>query len=328
MSSLRNYIIKRLLFSLVTVFVISLLTFFIVQLAPGGPIEYFIFTNPKLRRDPVFVETMIKRMGLDKPWYTQYYLWFKDFIVGDFGWSFVTGAQVKYELLTRLPLTLILSMSANILAIIIAVPLGIVSAVKHYSLTDNVIMIACLFGISVPTFWFGILLMYYLALQLNLFPISGIHTLGVAFENLFQEFYDFALHMVLPIISLSITQLATTVRLTRSSLLEVLKMDYIKTAKAKGLSERTVLYKHALRNALLPVITVFGYNLAFMLAGSVLIESIFAIPGIGRYLVSSITQRDYPAIMATSMMIAVMVVFGNLLTDISYAFLDPRVRYE
>lgn len=328
MGSLRNYVFKRLLFSILTVLVISVLAFFIIQLAPGGPIEFFIYTNPKLRRDPVFIETMIIRMGLDKPWYVQYYLWFKDFIVGDFGWSFVTGAQVKSEIIYRVPVTLILSLSANIVALLIAVPLGVISAVKQYSVTDNVIMLLCLFGISVPTFWFGIILMYYLALQLGLFPISGIHTLGVTFPNSFSELLDFTAHMVLPVFSLSITQLATTVRLTRSSLLEVLKMDYIKTARAKGVSERVLLYKHALRNALLPVVTVFGYSLAFMLAGSVLIESIFAIPGIGRYLVSSITQRDYPAIMATSMTIALMVVFGNLVTDISYAFLDPRVRFE
>jgi peptide/nickel transport system permease protein len=328
MGSMRNYVLRRIIFAFITVVLVSILTFFIVQLAPGGPIEFFIYTNPKLRRDPVFIDTMIKRMGLDKPWYIQYILWFKDFIRGDFGWSFVTGAQVKKEILVRIPVTLILSLSANILAVLIAVPLGVISSIKQYSAIDNIIMLLCLFGISVPTFWFGILLIYYLGLILNLFPISGIHTLGVDFPNVFSELLDFGSHMILPVFSLSITQIATTVRLTRSSLLEVLNMDYINTARAKGVPENVILYKHALKNALLPVVTVFGYSLAFMLAGSVLIESIFAIPGIGRYLMSSITQRDYPAIMATSMMIAIMVVVGNLLTDISYAFLDPRVRYE
>lgn len=327
MGSLRNFLIRRLLFSFITIIAISGVTFFITHLAPGGPMDYYLASNPNLRYDPIFMETQIKRMGLDKPVYVQYFLWLKNFLVGDFGWSFTTGAPVLSLILSRLPTTLIMTVSANIFSFIIAVPLGVITAIKQYTKVDNVIMLLCLFGVSVPIFWFGLVFIYVFSLQSGLLPVTGIHTFGLKFNNIFSEMWDLIRHLILPVISLSITQIAVILRLTRSSLLEVLELDYIMTARSKGLREYIVLFKHALRNALLPVVTVFGMSMSFMLAGSVIVESIFALPGMGRLILMATVTRDYPLIMATSMMMSILVVTGNLITDIMYAMLDPRVTY-
>lgn len=326
--SLRNFLIRRLLFSFITIIAISGITFTITHLAPGGPLDYYLASNPNLRYDPIFMETMIRRMGLDKPTHVQYYLWLKNFIVGDFGWSFTSGAQISTLIFSRLPITLIMTISANVFSFIIAVPLGVITAIKQYTKVDNVIMLLCLFGVSVPTFWFGLILIYLFSLQSGLLPVTGIHTFGMKFNNVFSEMWDLIRHLILPVISLSITQIAVILRLTRSSLLEVLGLDYIMTARSKGLSEQIVLFKHALRNALLPVVTVFGMSMSFMLAGSVIVESIFALPGMGRLILMATVQRDYPLIMATSTMMSILVVIGNLITDICYALLDPRVTYQ
>ena len=328
MSNMWTYITRRLILSMATIIVLSVLVFWILQLAPGGPLDFFFMTNPYMSRNPVYIQTMKERMGLDKPIVIQYLNWFQGFITGDWGWSFTTGQRVTNMIGFLIPPTIALGFSAILLALIVAIPLGVISALKQYSRIDSASLLFALFGLSMPTFWLGIMLLFVFGLRLDLLPVSGIETLGVTFSNPLDRFVDQLRHLILPVIALSLTQLAITTRLVRSSMLDVLKQDYITTARAKGLRERVVIYKHALRNALLPVVTMTGLSISFMLAGSTLIENVFSRPGLGRLILEATNSRDYPLIMGTTMLIAVMVVIGNIVTDISYALLDPRIKYE
>jgi peptide/nickel transport system permease protein len=328
MGGMTTYIGRRLILSVVTIVALSALVFWILQLAPGGPLDYFFMTNPYMSRNPVYVETMMERMGLDKPVEVQYLNWLSGFLVGDWGWSFTTGQRVTNMIGFLIPPTVALGFSAIIIALLVAIPIGVISALKQYSKIDSASLLFALVGLSMPSFWLGIMLLFIFGLRFDMFPVSGIQTLGVTFANPWDAFVDQVQHLVLPVTALSITQLAITTRLVRSSMLDALKQDYIVTARAKGLSERVVVFKHALRNALLPVVTMTGLSISFMLAGSTLIETVFSRPGLGRLIVEATNSRDYPLIMGTTMLIAIMVVVGNLITDISYALLDPRIKYE
>ena len=325
--TLRDYIIKRIILVIPTIIALSLITFAIMHLAPGGPLDYYLAENPLLGRDPVRIATLEERMGLNKPIYEQYFIWFKNFISGNLGWSFHSGEDVTQLILGKLNKTATLMVLSVIISLIIAIPLGVTSAVKQYSHLDNLMMVFSLFGTSMPGFWFALMLIFSFALGVGWFPTSGTHTLGVEHATWFHLILDRASYMVLPVTTLSLARLAEMTRLTRSSMLDVLKQDYITTARAKGVRELVVIYKHALRNALLPVVTVIGLNIGFLFAGSATIETIFAWPGLGKFMVDNIYKRDYPAIMGSTMLIAVTVIVANLVTDIVYAYLDPRIRY-
>jgi peptide/nickel transport system permease protein len=325
--TLKDYIIQRVLLVIPTIIALSLITFSIMHLAPGGPLDYYLAENPLLGTDPLRVAILEERMGLNKPIYEQYFIWFKNFITGNLGWSFHSGEDVTELILGKLNHTVTLMFFSLLFSLIIAIPLGVTSAVKQYSFLDNIMMVFSLFGTSMPSFWFALMLIFTFVLGFGWFHTSGTQTLGVVHPSWFHSMLDKASHMILPITTLSLARLAELSRLTRSSMLDVLKQDYITTARAKGVRELVVIYRHSLRNALLPVITVVGLNIGFLFAGSATIETIFAWPGLGKFMVDNIYKRDYPAIMGSTMLIALTVITANLVTDIVYAYLDPRIRY-
>jgi peptide/nickel transport system permease protein len=251
--------------------------------------------------------------GLDAPVYIQYLGWLEHVLRLDLGKSQITYEDVLGEILTRFPATLVLAISSLILSLLIALPTGIISAIRKNTIVDNACMTGALLGVSMPNFWLGLLLIWLFALSLGLLPSFG---------------YGGIKHLILPTITLGTSMAAITTRLTRSSMLDVLNQDYIVTAKAKGLDERTILLKHALKNAMLPVITFVGLQLGFLLGGAVIVETIFAWSGIGRLLVDSIYARDFALIQGCVLFIAVIFALANLAVDILYAYLDPRIRYE
>lgn len=324
---LRDYIIKRIIVVIPTIVALSLITFTIMHLAPGGPLDYYLAENPLMGRDPLRVEILKERMGLNKPIWEQYLIWVRNILSGNLGWSFHSGEDVTRMILGKLNKTATLMVISLTISLLIAIPLGVTSAVKQYSKIDNLMMFFSLFGTSMPGFWFALMLIFTFAVGLGWVPTSGTHTLGMSYPTVLHEMLDRGRYLILPVVTLSLGRLAQLSRLTRSSMLDVLKQDYITTARAKGLSETIVIYKHALRNALLPVITVVGLNIGFLFAGSATIETIFAWPGLGKFMVDNIYKRDYPAIMGATMLIAVTVITANLITDIVYAYLDPRIRY-
>lgn len=324
---INDYIIKRILILVPTLFILTMITFTIMHLAPGGPLDFFLAELPFVERDPAQTQILIERMGLDKPIWEQYFIWLRNSLTGNLGWSFHSGKSVSKLILDKLSNTALLMFLALIVSLSIAIPFGVISAVKQYSKIDNVMTLFCLFGTSMPGFWFALMLIFTFALRLNWFPTSGRSTLGFNSTSWLHIAVDKGSHMVLPLIALSLRRLAGTTRMVRSTMLDVLKQDYIITARAKGLKESVVIYKHALKNSLLPVITVVGISIGFLFAGSATIETIFAWPGLGKFMVDNIYKRDYPVIMAATTLIAFMVVIANLLTDIVYAYLDPRIRY-
>ena len=325
MGNLRDYIIRRILVAIPTLIGISILTFSIIHFAPGGPLNFML--EMQVEVDPEMILYMEQRLGLDKPVYVQYWIWLKNIVTGDLGTSFISNVPVAQMIVSFWKNTLVLSMSGLILSLFISIPLGIISAVKKDSILDNTSRLVSLFGVSMPNFWTGIMLIYLLAVRLGWFPVFGAHTIGAVYDNKLQELMDLAYHMVLPLLTTTLGGSALTVRLVRSSMLDVLNQEYIMTARAKGVKERVVIYKHALRNALLPVVTLVGLSMGFLLSGSITLETVFAWPGLGRYMIDATFLRDYPAIMAMTMIVATMVVVANIVTDVTYALLDPRIRY-
>lgn len=325
---LRNYIIRRILTIFPTLFAVSVLTFVIIHLAPGGPFQMFIGMNPSV--PPEVIEKLKESYGLNDPLYVQYFRWIKLMLQGDMGYSFISGKPVTAKIGSRVWNTLLLMVTAQTIAILLAIPLSVISAVKQGKPTDNIIRVFSLLGMSMPIFWFGIMMIFAFSLGVGffpaLFPTSGIQYLPPP-HTLLGKIGGRLIHLILPAIVLSLTRVAYLTRLTRSSILDVLQEDYVMTARMKGLKERVILYKHVLRNALLPTVTAIGLSVGFLMSGAVITESVFGWPGMGRLLVDAVFSRDYPTIMGITMIIATLVVVANMLTDIVYGFLDPRVRY-
>jgi len=326
MGGLRDYTIRRILSSIPTLVGISILTFTIIHLAPGGPLRFSLALRGNI---PVeYILEIERRLGLDKPIWEQYIIWLKNIMTGNLGTSFIKEVPVIDLISLYAWNTIKLMLAAQILSLMIAIPLGIISAVKQDSIVDNVSRFISLFGVSMPSFWTGLMLIFIVAVRLDLLPVFGAYTIGAVYSSPIEAFLDQLSHMVLPVVVLAFSNAALITRLVRSSMLEVLRQDYIVTARAKGLKENIVIFKHALRNSMLPVITVVGMSVGFLLAGATVTETIFAWPGLGRFVVVSTFNRDYPAIMAITMIVALMVVLSNLITDLIYGFLDPRIRYE
>ncbi len=300
---MRRYIGRRLLQLVPLLIGISLISFLVMHLAPGDPTALFIDPNVK----PEELARVRANWGLDQPVYVQYGLWLKNACLLDFGQSYTTGQPVIYEIGQRLPYTLLLMVPAFLLTLLITIPLGVISAVKKGSWFDNTVTFLTFAGMALPTFWLGLMLMLLFSVKLHWFPAVG--------------------NLILPLLTMTIGGLAGLTRYQRSAMLEVLGQDFIRTARAKGLPERTVIFKHALRNALIPVVTILGLSLPDLFGGAFIIETIFAWPGMGRLGVQSIFQRDYPVIMGVVMFSALLIVIGNLLADIGYSLVDPRIRY-
>ena len=313
-----TYILRRLLILIPLLFAISLLTFILINLAPGDPIATRFGMNMK-RLDPVRIEEIRDELGLNDPLPMQYLRYMQDLARGDMGRSITTNAPVSKEITARLPATIQLTVASMLVVMLVAVPLGIISAVRRGSVVDSLCMGGALVGVSMPSFWFGIMLMLLFSLKLGWLPSTGRgdHTLIGTLKAL-----------VLPALTLGTGLMGLVTRLTRSSMLEVLGQDYMRTAQAKGLSGRVVLLRHGLRNALIPVVTVLGLQFASLLGGTVIIETIFAWPGIGRLAVNAIWRRDYPVIMGTVLVFAFIFVIANLLVDILYTILNPRIHFD
>jgi peptide/nickel transport system permease protein len=311
-----SFIIRRLVALIPVVLLVSVIVFIIMHLIPGDPIDVMYgmeSVSPEARA------ALEHKLGLDQPLAVQYIRWLSRFVIGDWGVSFVNGQPVFRTILQKLPATFLLATSSMIVALLISIPLGIIAAIHRNTGIDYMAMVLALLGISIPSFWMAIMLVLVFALQLGWLPSIG-------FVSPLEAPVEALKHLVLPSIALGTALAGTFTRLTRSSLLETMNQDYIRTARSKGLMERTVVLLHALKNALIPVITVIGMWFGFLLAGSVVIETIFAWPGVGQLLVQSILSRDYPVVQNTVLIVSVSFVLVNLAVDLLYTFLDPRIR--
>jgi peptide/nickel transport system permease protein len=306
-----KYSVRRLLMLVPIVIGVSLITFFVVHLTPGDPAESIL--REQLDGDPSreAVEQLREEMGLNDPFLIQYGNWFINVTQGDLGDSFRTKRSVLSEIMTRLPSTLELAVASMIISLIIAIPIGVISAVKHNTLIDKVSMFGAIIGISVPNFWLALLLIMFFSLHLGLFPVAG---------------YGGVEYLVLPALTLGTGMAAFVARLMRTAMLEVMTQDYVRTARAKGLPEWIVITKHLCRNAFLPVITFVGMQFCWALEGAVIVEAIFARPGIGRFLYDSVFTRDFPAVQGSVLFFALIVVSINLMIDMIYPYLDPRIK--
>ncbi|MBU5439389.1 ABC transporter permease [Tissierella sp. MSJ-40] len=320
---MKQFIIRRLLIMIPVFIGISMIIFGLIHSTPGDP--YITMLDPNITEADR--EAMLNSIGYYDPLPVKYIKWIERAIKGDLGYSIRYKEPVADVISRRIGNTLLLSVTALVLSVLIAVPLGIVSATKQYSVFDYVATILALIGLSIPAFFFALGLIKVLAFDLGIFPISGIETTGANYTGM-KRVLDVLHHMALPIIVLTFVQTASLMRYTRSSMLEVIQQDYIRTAKAKGLSERVVIYKHALRNAMISIVTLISLSLGGLLSGAVLTETVFVWPGMGTLVYQAILNRDYPLVMAGTMLLALCVLFANLLADIMYAVVDPRIRYE
>ena len=304
---------------------ITIISFVVIHLAPGSPTDLQTELNPRVSAE--MKARMRALYDLDKPLYQQYFIWMKKLAVLDLGTSFSTDRRpVIDKIMERLPITIIINVLSLILIIIVAIPLGVLSAVHQNSLFDKITGVFVFIGFAMPTFWLALLLMILFGIYLGWLPISGIQSLNYEYMTPMAAMIDLVKHLILPVLLSAFGGLAGLSRYMRANMLEVIRQDYITTARAKGLSERTVIFKHALRNALLPVITILGLSVPGLIGGSVIFETIFAIPGMGQLFYMATMSRDYPVIMGILFIGAVLTLIGNLIADVSYALADPRIR--
>ena len=318
---MKKYVLKRLLQCVPTLFGITVISFVVIHLAPGSPIGMQL--NPKV--SPRIVEQMRENYDLDKPMHVQYVLWLKRLCKGEL-YSFKDGKPVLQKIGERLPATIVLNVVSIVLIFGFAIPLGVFSATHRYSLLDNMGTLAAYVGISIPGFWLAYILILG-AVKMFGVPVLGMRSFAVAELSFWQVSLDRIWHLALPSFILAVGGIAGISRYMRSSMLEVIQQDYIRTARAKGLREDEVYYKHALRNALLPIVTIIGFLIPGLIGGSVIVETVFAWPGIGRLAYQSVLSRDYPTVMTIMTISAVLVLLGNLAADVLYAVVDPRIRY-
>jgi len=308
------YIIRRLLFAVLVLFGVTLLVFVALRLK-GDPVQLLLSQGSPTKAD---IDALRHALHLDLPIYQQYFSFIGGAVHGDFGQSIRYKTPAFSEVMLRMPATLELAVAAYLFAVVVAVPIGILSAVKRGGIIDFLSRLVSLVGVSLPAFWLGLMLIILFGVRLHWLPVSGR---GQGFGGTIKS-------LVLPSITLGLGFCATLTRLLRSSMLEVLQADYIRTARAKGLPGRTVLVRHALRNALLPVVTIAGLQVAFLLGGAVIVETVFSWPGVGRLIVDAISNRDYPIVQAGVMLLAAVLLLCNLLVDLSYVVIDPRIHYE
>ena len=328
---------RRLLGLIPVLLGISILVFLFLHLIPGDPAVVLLGE----RATPQQVEALREKLGLNEPLPTQYMLFLRNLLTGDLGTSHFNLLPIRDQLASRWPATFELALSAMLFAVIVGVPLGILAAVRKNSLWDNASTIFSLIGVSMPVFWLGLLLIYFFAVNLQWLPPSGRISIegGNAFKAISgfflldallqrRAFGDVLSHLILPALALGTIPLAILMRITRSAMLEVLSQDYVRTARAKGLAERIVIFRHALKNALLPVVTIIGLQFGTLLGGAILTETIFSWPGIGSWIYEGILNRDYPVVQGGVVFVALVFVIVNLLVDLSYALLDPRIQYR
>lgn len=315
-----KYIIKRIIQAIPLLLLITIISFLIINLAPGDPVMMFV--NPE-KMTKVDLDLIRHNLGLDKPLYVRYFIWLGGLLKGDLGISFFRNRPVLEILMEALPNTVVLALASIVLEVIVAIPAGIISAIKRNSISDYFFSTVSFIGISIPSFWFGLMLLLLFGAKLGWLPIGGMR------DN-YEQFVlmDRLRHLILPAIVLGMGNMAADMRYMRSAMLEVIRQDYIRTARSKGLAEKVVIMKHAFRNALLPLITLLGFTIPFLISGAAITESIFAWPGLGRIVVDASFTRDYPVIMGELVFTSVLVVLGSLIADILYAVADPRIKYD
>jgi peptide/nickel transport system permease protein len=306
---MHKYILKRILLLIPVLLGVTFIVFSIMYLTPGDPAQLILGE----KATPAAIDALRSQMGLDKPFIVQYFNFIGKALTGDFGRSYTTNRLVFTEIFSRFPNTLTLAVVGVAVSISIGIPVGIISATKQYSVTDNVSMVVALLGVSMPNFWLGLMLILIFSVNFGILPSGGFTSLQ---------------SLVLPAITLGYSSSAIITRMTRSSMLEVIRQDYIRTARAKGVAERTVILKHGLKNALIPVITVVGLQFGNLLGGAVLTETVFSWPGVGRLLVDSIRQKDTPMVLASVVFLATTFSICNLFVDILYGFVDPRIKSQ
>jgi peptide/nickel transport system permease protein len=320
-----RYIIKRLLFMIPMLIGITIICFVVMHLAPGSPTDMETQMNPRVSAE--MKERLRAMYDLDKPLHVQYLKWAKKLLVLDLGTSFSSDRRPVWDkIIERLPITIILNVLSMFLILLVAIPIGVLSAVRQNSLFDRITSVLVFIGFAMPTFWLALLLMILFGVQLGWLPISGIHSLNYEYLPAGKAFLDLIKHLIMPVLLSAFGGLAGFSRYMRANMLEVIRQDYITTARAKGLSEKVVIYKHALRNALLPVVTILGLSVPGLIGGSVIFETIFAIPGMGQLFYMAVMSRDYPTVMGILFIGALLTLLGNLLADVSYAIVDPRIR--
>jgi peptide/nickel transport system permease protein len=301
------FILRRLFQTIPVIIGVTFVVFFIMQLVPGDPAVLLAGEGASKET----IEAIRQQLGLNRPLYVQYFDYLMNLAKGDFGVSLKNSQPVLDEILVRLPITMELALFSILITIVLGMGAGIISAVKPYSMQDVGVMLVALIGISLPSFWFGLMLMYFFSVKLQILPVAG---------------WDSLLHVILPALTLGAGGAAIVARMTRSSMLDVIRQDYIRTARAKGLRERLIIYKHALRNALIPVITVVGLQFGALLGGTVLVESIFAINGLGRMIVDAIRMRDLPMVQGGVLFASLIFVIVNLFVDVFYRFFNKRIE--
>ncbi|WEU40399.1 MAG: ABC transporter permease [Candidatus Odinarchaeum yellowstonii] len=338
MRGLYAYIIRRLILLIPVTLGVMLITFILIHSIPGNPIAY-LGGSGKLPPDAV--AKLVKIYGLDQPLFVQFFLYLANIFQGNLGTSISVnpGASITDLILTAFPHTVELTIYSSIIMVLVGIPAGVISAKKRNSLTDNVTRVGALIGVSMPVFWLGIMLQIVFGVAIPIFPLlwAGIHEPAIKATGIylidgflsldFRTIVDSIMHYALPSIALGALSLSIVTRMVRSSMLEVLGEDYIRTARAKGCSENATIYRHALRNSLLPATTVIGLQIGGLLGGAVLTETVFAIPGVGRLITDAILKYDYPLVMAGVLFIAIIYIIANLVVDVLYAYLDPRIRY-
>jgi peptide/nickel transport system permease protein len=320
------YTLRRLLLAVPLLLGITFISFMVIHLAPGDPVE--VQSGDMTERNIREAYKALREMyGLDKPLHVQYWNWLSRIVRLDFGRSFAPdGRLVLTKIGERLPITLLLNVIEMLIILALAVPIGVMSATRQYSTFDKVTTIFVFLGFATPDFWLALLLMILFGVQLGWLPISGLRSLNWEYLTFWQQQLDFLSHLALPILVATFGGLAGFSRYMRQSMLEVVRQDYIQTARAKGLAERVVVGKHALRNAMLPIVTILGLSLPGLIGGSVIVEWIFAIPGMGQLMVQAAFERDYPVLMGNLVIVSTLTLFANLAADLAYSLVDPRIR--
>ena len=311
-----SYLLKRFMATIPVLFIVSVVVFLFLRMIPGDPATAMLGRDASVQE----IEAMRLKMGLDRPLPVQYATWLGKALRGDLGLSVISGRSISRSILERLPHTMALAFLAIAIAIAIAIPSGVTAAVKQNTVTDRAVMLFSLLGVSLPSFWVGILFIILFSVQLRWFPSSG-------YVSIYENFFQGMRYLLLPAVSLALVMAAVSARMARSAMLEVLRQDYIRTARAKGLSRWAVVIRHGLKNAMIPVITVIGLDFGWLLGGTVVIETIFGIPGMGRLVIYSILNRDYPVVQGVILYMAIIYMLVNLLVDFIVTLMNPRIRY-
>lgn len=312
------YTVRRLLDLVLVLFGVSVLVFLMIRLIPGDAVQIMLGANTEITPDRL--EALREKLGLNKPLVVQYWDWLAGVLRGDLGESVWTGAPIRDEIFARLPLTLELTLLSLVLGVVLSIPVGILTAYWRNSTAEYVVRLVAIAGVTVPSFWLGTLFIY---LSFKLWPSWP----AIGYVPLAEDPAGHFARLLFPVLALALPLLAGLSRLLRSTLLDILNQDYVRTARAKGLSERVVMYKHALRNALIPLVTVVGIQAGYLFGGAIVVEQVFALPGMGRLIVGAINERNYPLVQGTILLVTAGFVFINLLVDLAYAYLDPRVEY-